>query len=233
MLEHTHIRKTHSHTNCVSQTGIHLFVCSAFYCLFVPSFVSILHSNLFSPQTNCWRAAICKTEQGGSTELERTQDEETETEKGKGEKRRSGEKQGSMEEGKLRGNNWAGKRKGKTKWNGRGEFMLCPSTWAHSAVSSAWWLRITLYSCGLQVNIWNFSAPTRWRVAVAFQQTLPLCVSTGHGQMVENWRRHLNHTEHMHMGEFAKTQGMGCKARIGACWGWHKTQRTDIGTGEG
>lgn len=62
-------------------------MCSAFYCLFVPSFVSILHSNLFSPQTNRWRAAICKTEQGGSTELERRLDEEKETGEGRGRKK--------------------------------------------------------------------------------------------------------------------------------------------------
>lgn len=48
-------------------------------------------------------------------------------------------------------------------------------------------------------------------------ETLPLCVNTGHRQMVENWRLCLNHTEHMHMGEFAKTQGMGCEPRTGTC----------------
>lgn len=61
-------------------------MCSAFYCLFVPSFVSILHSNLFSPQTNRWRAAICKTEQGGE-ELERRLHEEREAREGRGRKR--------------------------------------------------------------------------------------------------------------------------------------------------
>lgn len=62
-------------------------------------------------------------------------------------------------------------------------------------------------------------------------ETLPLFVSTGHGQMVENWRQSLNHTEHMHMGEFAKTQGMGCELRTGACWGWLKTQGGGISSG--
>lgn len=51
---------------------------STFYCVFVLSFVAILHLNLFFPQTNHWRAAICKTEEGESIELQRRLDEEKE-----------------------------------------------------------------------------------------------------------------------------------------------------------
>lgn len=87
---------------CISNRHKSLCVC-VFSCRFVPSFVSILHSNLFSPQTNRWRAAICKTEQGGSTEQERRVDEEREMGEAEDKKKRNRrKKQGSRrtEQGK-------------------------------------------------------------------------------------------------------------------------------------
>lgn len=54
-------------------------------------------------------------------------------------------------------------------------------------------------------------------MAVAPQQRPS--VNMGHGQMAENWRQSSKHTEHMHRGERAKTQGEGRKQRTGACRG--------------
>lgn len=101
-LEHNTHTNTHTHihilTNEKSQT-VHLnrhffplFVFCTFYCLFVPAFVSLFHSNLFFPQTNRWQEAICKTEQGDA--FSKREGRETE---GRQERRwKGGKEQGSV-----------------------------------------------------------------------------------------------------------------------------------------
>ena len=86
-----------------------------------------------------WEKAGWREGDGGKTEEE---------------KGRSGEKQGSMaKKKKLKGKDRAWGEMGNIKRNGRGEFMLRPSTWAHLPVSSAWRLWITLCSCGCKLTL--------------------------------------------------------------------------------
>lgn len=152
-------------------------MCNAFYCFFVPSFVSVLHSNLFSPQTNRWRAAICKTEQGGSTELERRLDEERESGEGRVRKRKKEELREAGKHGgeETQGKTEQGKERGKQ--NAMVEVNSCSAPQReHIRMFPQHGSCVSLYSCGLQVSIRNFSTQTRWRVAVAIQRRPCLCV---------------------------------------------------------
>lgn len=128
-----------------------LFVFSAFYCLFVPSFVSILHSNLFSSQTNRWWAAICKTEQGSKQSARKeARWWEGEGWRKKKEKGRSGEER-SIDAWKKGNRKEDSTGKGRLKRKiGRG--VICPLNMSKFSCFLAWWLRSTLCSPGCKLT---------------------------------------------------------------------------------
>ena len=143
--ENTPIQNAH-----LKQTYIVLRLAPFTTSLFCPLSLSFIR-NLFSPQKKRWRAAICKTEEEGSSRQARW-NEGVGREQNKKNERMSREKQRSMEETKKE---WL-KERHSTEKKYREEKNGSTLTWAHSAGLLGWWLRILFASGGCKLTFEHF-----------------------------------------------------------------------------